>query len=59
MWRNHRSVFKDHLKYIRNNIVKQFHFIILRYADHVQDMHDLAKYQLPTLTKGDSFEEAS
>ena len=40
-WRNHRRVFQDHIKYIRNEIVKLFRVGIIHYADHVQDMHDL------------------
>ena len=54
MWRKHRSVYQDHMKYVRNDIVKPFKVKILRYTDCVDEMHDLAKY-LPTyLMKGQS-----
>ena len=58
MWRNHRIIFQDHLKYICNDIVKPLCVGILCHSKHVQDMHYLAKY-LPTPSrKGDIFEEA-
>ena len=43
MWRKNRSVYQDHLKYVRNDIVNPFHVIILRYAKRVMEMHDLTK----------------
>ena len=58
MWRKHRSVFQDHLKYIRNDIVKPLCVGILRYAKRVQDIHDLVKHLTPPLIKG-GFYEAS
>ena len=59
MWRNHRIVIQDHLKYIRNDIVKPLYVVILCYTERVQEMHDLAKHLPPTMMKGDSFEVAS
>ena len=59
MWRNHRSVYQDHLKYIRNDIVKPLCIKILRYAERVRDMHDLAKYLPTPLMKGDIAEAAN
>ena len=47
MWRKHCSVYQDHMKYICIDIVKPFKVKILRYAECVCEMHDLAKY-LPT-----------
>ena len=32
MWRKHRSVYQDHMKYVHNDIVKPLKFKILRYA---------------------------
>ena len=48
MRRNHHIVFQDHLKYLRNDIVNPFCVGILRYAERIQVMHDLAK-QLPPI----------
>ena len=56
MWRKHHSVYQDHLKYIRNYIVKPFRVKIIRYAERVREMHDLAKYLLPLSMKGESAE---
>ena len=56
MWRKHHSVFQDHLKYIRNDIVKSLYVGILRYVERVQDMHDIEKQIHPPLTKSDIFE---
>ena len=53
MWRKHHILFQDHLKYNRNNIAKPFRVRILRYAECVQEMHDLAKYLSPFLVKGE------
>ena len=47
MWRKHHSFYQDHMKYVRNDIVKPFKVKFLRYADRVRELHDLAKY-LPT-----------
>ena len=55
MWRNHHSVFQDHQKYIRDDVVKPFHVIILHYAERVQGMHSLEKYLPLPLMKGKSF----
>ena len=59
MWRKHRSVYQDHLKYIPNDIVKPFHVKILRHTDQVREMNALEKYLHPTLMKGVSAEAAN
>ena len=56
MWRKHRSIYQDNMKYICNSIVNPFKVKILRYAEHVRDIHDLAKYILPPLRKVKSAE---
>ena len=56
MWGKHHSIFQDYLNYTRNEIVKPLCVGILRYAEHVQDIHDLAKHLTPPSTKGESFE---
>ena len=43
MWKKHRSVFQDHIKYIKNDIVKPFLVGILHYAERAQEMNCLAK----------------
>ena len=52
MWRKHRSVFQDHLKYIHNDIVKPFRFGMIHYAKRVEEMHYLENHLTPTLMKG-------
>ena len=42
------------MKYVRNDIVKPFMVKTLRYADHVHEMHDLAKYLTPPSMNGQS-----
>ena len=59
MWRNRWSVYQDHLKYDRNDIVKPFRLGIIRYAERVVGMHDLAKYLPPPSMKGESYEAAN
>ena len=54
MGRKPRSVYQDHIKYIRNDIVKPFHVKILRYSERIGEMHDLAKYLPPPSIKGES-----
>ena len=59
MRRKHRSVYQDHLKYIRNDIVKPFGVKILRYDERVREIHDLEKYlPLPSM-KGMGAEAAN
>ena len=43
VWKNHRSVFQDHVKYIHNDILKPSIVGILQYAECVRYMHVLAK----------------
>ena len=59
MWRKHRSIFQDHLKYIWNGIVKPFRVVILCYSERVQNMHGPGKYLFSPLMKGKSFDETS
>ena len=47
MWGEYRITFQDHVKYIRNSVVKTCRFVILQYAEHIHDMHVLSKY-IPT-----------
>ena len=56
MWRKHRSVFQDHIKYLCKDILKPFRVVIIRYAERVKEMHDLSKNLPPDSMKGDSFE---
>ena len=44
MWRMHRSVYQDHMKYVCNDIAKPLKFKILRYTKRIHDMHYLVKY---------------
>ena len=59
MWRKNRSVYQDHMKYIRNDIVKPFKVKILRYANRVRDMNDLEKYPTPPSINGESAEASN
>ena len=59
MWRKHRSLFQHQLKYICNDILKPFRVGILRYAERVQEMHELEIYLHPHLMKADIFDSAS
>ena len=52
--RKHRSIYQDHMKYVRNDIVKPFKVKIIRYAERVREMNDLAKYLPPPSMKGES-----
>ena len=47
------------LKYICNDIVKPLCVRILRYANRVQAIHDLAKQLPPILMKRDGYEAAN
>ena len=40
MWRKHRSVYQDHMKYICNDIVNPFSVKIFRDAERVREMYD-------------------
>ena len=46
MWRKHRSIYQDHLKYVRNDTVKNSRVRILCYAKRVTEMHDLMNTSL-------------
>ena len=57
MWKSHRSTFRDHVKYIHNDIMKPFRVGIIHYSERVCEMHDLAKYLLPPSMKGGGFDQ--
>ena len=59
VWRNHRIIFQDHLKYIFNDIVKPLFVGTLHFADTVQDMHDLSNHLPPPSIKGGGYEPAN
>ena len=59
MQRKQRSVFQNHIKYICNEIMKTFHAVVLRYAKHVQDMHELVKHLPPPSMKGGDYKSAN
>ena len=42
------------MNYVRNDIVKPFKVKILRYAESVSEMHELAKYLPSPSMKGES-----
>ena len=56
MWRKHRSVYQDHLRYVRNDTVKSFHVRILRYAERVREMHYSENYSPPPAMKSEGYE---
>ena len=47
------------MNYIHNDIVKPFKIKILRYAERMCEMNDLANYLPPPSMKGKSAEEAN
>ena len=56
MWRKHQSIYQDHMNYVCNDTLKPFKIKILRYAERVSEMHDLAKYLPPPSMKGETSE---
>ena len=59
MWKKHQSLYQDHLKHVRIDIVKPFHVGILRWAERIMEMHNLSEYLPPPSIKGDSYELAN
>ena len=59
MYRKHRSIYQDHMKYIHNDIVNTLKVKIICYSESVRDMHDLAKYLPPPSMKGNSNEASN
>ena len=59
MWMKHQSIFQDHIKYIRNDIVNPFRVVIIHYAKRIEEMHDLEKNLSPYLIKDEDFEAAN
>ena len=52
--KKHWSVYQENMKHVCKDIVKPFKVKILRYAEHMHDIHDLAKFLPPPLMKGES-----
>ena len=59
MWRKHRNVFQEHLKYIHNYILKPYRVGILGYSECSQEIYELENHLPTPLIKGDIFEAAS
>ena len=55
-WKKNWRVYHDYVKYIRNDIVKPFRVVIIKYNELVRNMHNLAKYFPPPLMKYKRFE---
>ena len=53
IWRKHRSIFQDHVKYMHNDVVNPFRVGILHYSEHILDMHYLTNVLPPPSKKGD------
>ena len=56
MWRNHISIFQDHVKFMHNDIVNPIRIGISQYANNFREMHDLAKFLYPPSNKGDEYD---
>ena len=59
MWIKYWSVYQDHMKYVRNDIVKPFRVKILRYTKRVREMHDPEKFLPPPSVNGECSMEAN
>ena len=57
MWRKHKSVFQDHLKYTHNDIMKPFMVRTLYYDERIHNMHNTAKDLPPLSMKGYAYEK--
>ena len=52
MCKKRHSVFEDHGSYVTNSITKPYKAIIFKYAEHIRESFDLAKYISPTSKRG-------
>ena len=52
MWRKHRLIFQNHVKYTHNDIFKPSRVGIIQYTESVREMQNLAKYIPLPLKKG-------
>ena len=59
MWKNHQSIYQDHMKYIHNDTVKPFRVKFLPSTKRNINMHNLSKYLTPPSMKGKRIEEAN
>ena len=44
MWKNHRSVFNEHIIYVKNDIQKPFKMVVTEYSERVRESFGLARY---------------
>ena len=59
MWRNHKYVIQDHVKYMHNYIVKNLRVVNHHYAESFCDIHGTAKYMPPALKEGDEYDQTN
>ena len=48
----HISVFDDNLRCVKNDTTKTFEVRVLNYAEHLQNIHNIACYIYPISKKG-------
>ena len=58
IWSKHWGTFQDHVKYIHNDIVKPFRFVIFHYSDFFHEMHNLPKYLPPPSMKVSEYDKS-
>ena len=59
IWKNYRSVFDDHFKYIHNDISSPYNVIIAKYTKILHEMFDIVCYFYHTIKEGDDFDNTN
>ena len=52
LWKNHRSTFREHLRYYQNTITKPFNMPIVDFNDRMREYGDILRHLQPPAKKG-------
>ena len=55
IWKKHRSVFDDHLRYVQNDVTNTYKERIIKYTEFMHEMINLSQYLSPTCIKGEYY----
>ena len=58
IWKDHRQVYYNHIKYLQQHICKPFKWTKIQYISRVREMFDYCIYLQPSTMKGQNWEKA-
>ena len=58
IWKDHRQMYYDHIKYLQQHICKPFKWTMIQYISRVRELFDYCIYLQPPTMRGQNWEKA-